>query len=585
MPCLVFVSHRTRDLQTTERMVAVLRKALNLTESEVLFTGQVMTSLAPGQSVDDTLARELRGSKVVISLFTQASYGSVYQMMEMGAAWFMDKLIVSVVKTRDVVRLPQPLIGDQSVPLDDRLHVVRLIETIGKSIERTPAPPAAYEEQLARLLSWTRRIEPLRRRARTAMRALAVALAATVLASYLLSRQNVQGQVITLDANGAQRWVEGATVLVDSDKSGVRTDAYGGFTFSVWNAFPRQHRIKIAPPETDGHFSTYWRGPWPLQSLWQDSVDFRYDPDKPADQRFYVVANRTSPLDRVLSTFSDVAMAAPRATMRESAESNRALPTEAEIGFLVDTVSAPKPSGLLSFKTNRAYFKVWIDGQPLKERDVAASSPLTLGKSTNLFPVESNRRSWIAVTEKPTRFANLLCRVPLNLVALIDSSNHVILGKDIVLQLSGEGGSLVGQFILKRNFPYAISQTIDLRDTSTTTSSTLKIQPVVRLSAIDLQWRPDDGTVRAGGSLPLSVGSAQPPPFPFEFSVTQSGSGGASVENLPTKLRLGPSQRSLSLNLLFGSRPGKVKIVSHLPAALRGAQGDDDADMVVTPRR
>src|SRR4026208_2627281 len=111
MPCLVFVSHRTRDLQTTERMVAVLRKALNLTESEVLFTGQVMTSLAPGQSVDDTLARELRASKVVISLFTQASYGSVYQMMEMGAAWFTDKLIVSVVKTRDVARLPQPLIG------------------------------------------------------------------------------------------------------------------------------------------------------------------------------------------------------------------------------------------------------------------------------------------------------------------------------------------------------------------------------------------------------------------------------------------------------------------------------------------
>ena len=216
--------------------------------------------------------------------------------------------------------------------------------------------------------------------------------------------------------------------------------------------------------------------------------------------------------------------------------------------------------------------------------DVSASSPLTLGKNTNLFPVESNRRSWIAVTEKPARFANLLCRVPLNLVALIDSSNHVILGQDIVLQLSSEGGEVVGQFILKRSFPYAISQTIDLRDTSTTTSSTLKVQPVVRMSPIDLQWRPDDGRVRAGESLPLSVGSAQPPPFPFEFSVTQSGSGGAAIGNLPAKLRLSPSQRSLSLNLLFGSRPGKVKIVSHLPASLRRPD-DDDADIVVTPRR
>ena len=60
MSCLVFVSHRTQDLQTTKRMVDVLRKALHLTDREVLFTGQVMMSLAPRADVDETLARELR---------------------------------------------------------------------------------------------------------------------------------------------------------------------------------------------------------------------------------------------------------------------------------------------------------------------------------------------------------------------------------------------------------------------------------------------------------------------------------------------------------------------------------------------
>jgi hypothetical protein len=582
MPCLVFVSHRTRDLQTTERMVDVIRKALNLTEREVLFTGQVTTSLAPGQAVDDTLASELRSSKVVISLFTQASYGSVYQMMEMGAAWFSDKLIVAVVKTRDVGRLPQPLIGDQSVPLDDRLHVVRLIDAIGKFIDRTPANPAVYEEQLARLLSWTRRVEPLRRRARTAMRALLAVLAATMLVSYLLSRQNVQGQVITVDAGGGQLGVAGATVFVDSDRSGVLTDTYGVFTFSVWNAFPRSHRVKLKPKESDAQYPTYWRGPWPLQSLWQDSVDFHYDPAKPAGERFYVAANRSNLLNQVLSAFSDVVTAASRTT--SSAEISRAaLPGDEELGIFIDTVSTPQPSGLPFFKADRAFFKVWVAGKQLDEREVAGPSPLTLGRSTNLFPMESNRRSWIPVSEKSTRFANLLCRLPLDVVSLIDRSNHVTFKEDVVLQLSKEGGGVLSQFILKRNTPLAISQFVNLLDTST--QSSLKVRPVVRLKPLDLKWKPDDARVRAGESLAVSVSSANPPTFRFQFSLTQNGSGGASVQNLPPMLILGPSQRVVPLNLSFASRPGTVKIVSRLPDSLRRPNNDDDLDIVVTPRR
>jgi TIR domain-containing protein len=585
MPCLVFVSHRTRDLQTTERMVDVLRKALNLTEREVLFTGQVMTSLAPGQSVDETLARELRDSKVVISLFTQASYGSVYQIMEMGAAWFTDKLIVTVVKRRDAGRLPQPLIGDQSVPLDDRLHIVRLIEEIGKFIGRTPADAAAYETQLARLLSWTRRVEPFRRRAQTAVRAVAAVLAATVFVSYLLSRQNVQGQVITTDEGGAQLPVDGATVFIDHNSSGILTDTFGGFTFSVWNAFPRRHQIKIKPQDTQGHYSTYWRGPWPLQSLWQDSIDFRYDPRKPADERFYVVANRESVLDRLLSTFSGVVSAASRPSVATVAASSRAsVSSDAEVGFFIDTVSTPKIPGLPFFKADRAFFKVWVAGRQLEEREVAAPSPLTLGRSSNLFPVESNRRSWISVSEKQTKFANLLCRLPLDLVWLIDASNRVIVGKDIVFQLSSDNGGILGQFMVKRQIPYAISQLADLRDTSTSSSSTLTVRPTVRLKPINLEWKPDDTKVRAGESLAISVSSPDPPVFPFEVALTQSGSAGAAIENLPRKVTLSPSRRSFPLNLLFAARPGRVKIVSHLPDSLRRPQ-NDDADVVVTPRR
>ena len=159
--------------------------------------------------------------------------------MEMGAAWFVDKLIVSVVESRDVPRLPQPLIGNQAVPLDDRLHIVRLIDAIGASIGRPRAPDAEYEAEMASLLSWTRRFEPLRRRARTAARGLMAAVAALLLVSYLLSRQNVEGQVYRLNENLARVKINGATLYVDSQTKGVVTNDQGAFTFSVWNAFPR----------------------------------------------------------------------------------------------------------------------------------------------------------------------------------------------------------------------------------------------------------------------------------------------------------------------------------------------------------
>ena len=138
--------------------------------------------------------------------------------------------------------------------------------------------------------------------------------------------------------------------------------------------------------------------------------------------------------------------------------------------------------------------------------------------------------------------------------------------------------------MLTRNVPYAITQTVELADTLKM-SSTLRIQPVVRMKPIDLKWIPNDGKVPAGESLTLKVASAEPPPFAFEFSLTQSGQGTAAAENLPQKVILSPSKSSASLNVLFAPRPGKVKIVSHLPASLKRPKDDDDTDVAVLPRR
>ena len=583
MGCLVFVSHRTRDLQTTKRMVDVLRAALHLTRTEVLFTGQI--ALAPKADVDDTLVRELHASKVVIGLFTRASKGSVYQIMELGAAWFAEKLIVSVVESRDVGRLPQPLVGNQAVPLDDPLLVDGLIETIGTSIGRTPAAPDAYKKEMARLLFWTRRVEPFRRHARTAALTLTSALAAMLFLSFLLSRQNVDGEVHTLDQVGARVKIKGAKVYVDSAPE-VETNDQGAFTFSVRNAFPRWHRVSVAPPDVTGQFDAYWFGPWPLHSLSEDRVDFRYDPAQPADKRFSVARNGDNVFRRALAAVSGVVVAAapgPAPVLAEPAAA--AAVSDAEAGFIVEAVNTPNLKGLAIFRAKRAFFKVWIDGKELQDREMAAAAPRTLGKNANVFPVQSNRQSWIPVGDKAIRFANLFCRLPPAAISRIAQSNHVVFERDIVVQLvSGDGGDMLGQFVLTRKVPYAIGQSVELADTLKL-SSALRIRPVVGLKAIDLKWTPDNGKVTGGQSLALTVAATEPLPFPVEFSLTQSGTGNAAVQNLPRTLTLVPGSGSATLNLRFAAEAGRVKIVSHLPASLKRPGDDDDADVVVMARR
>jgi hypothetical protein len=255
----------------------------------------------------------------------------------------------------------------------------------------------------------------------------------------------------------------------------------------------------------------------------------------------------------MLSAFSDVVSAASRPSGTATTESRASLSSNAEVGFFVDTVSTPKLPRLPFFKADRAFFKVWIAGKQLDDGELISASPLTLGGSSNLFPVETNRRSWIPVSEKTTNFANLLCRLPLDLVSLIDSNNRLIVGKDIVLQLSNENGGGLGEFNIKRDVPYVISQLVNLRDTST--MSTLTVRPGVRLKAVDLKWKPDDAKIRAGDSLAISVSAVDSPLFPFEFSLTQSGSEGAGVNNLPGRVTLSPSRPLLSLNLQFALRP------------------------------
>ena len=579
---LVFVSHRSTDEKTSDLLVRLLQKALALKDDEVLFTGQVMTSLEPGEKVDDRLKRELLTSVVVVSVATRSSLRSAYPMMEMGVGWATDRLIVTTLCRKDAATLPSPLVADQAVRLDHRLHLHRLIDTVGRRIGRASQPSTTFESEMTELLKRTCRIEANRRRVMTSARTVVAALAIALFATSLFSRQNVKAKVYEY-ANGVGTPLQGHKIFAGDERVGVKTDEDGFFTFSVWNALPLRHRITFEDPKTKRHFVTYWRGPWPLQSLSQETVQFGFDPSRSETERFFVASHSAGFLHRLAGIFSPTVLAAGSGNARETPAGVAAATSDKwAVGIFVDAVATPVIPGYLFMKAHSAFFRVSAGGQKISEDSLLTPSEL---ERRSLLPVESNRKSWIPINQSRSRFGRLLAGLPAALVASIDRDNRISFRSDITFSLISNRNDTMGTFVLQGGVRHQIGSTVDLSD-SAKGGATLTIKPEV-IAPVDLVWEPNDQTAPGGANRVLRVRAADQPPFAFEFKVTQQAlNGKASALGLPPSITLSPSAPSAVVPVELSNAAGKIRVSSTLPKSLyRPQQGDDDADITVKPAK
>jgi hypothetical protein len=133
-PLRVFFSYATADGIYASQLHRLLSQRLNLR----IFTQK---ALSAGEDWKSKLKRELAQCDIFVVLLSPNSLQSAWVLQELGAAWMLDKPIISVVTQPEVLdRVPIALRKDLIIEIEDLENP----ETIDRILEH-------YEEQVVTL--------------------------------------------------------------------------------------------------------------------------------------------------------------------------------------------------------------------------------------------------------------------------------------------------------------------------------------------------------------------------------------------------------------------------------------------------
>ena len=127
----VYVSHSIQDMVFARKIRNLLAHRAN---AEVF----ISDDLSAGEKWESKLRRELAASDVVVAILSPASVDSSWVLLEIGAAWALEKPIIPVITRRDVLNaIPVSLEGSKVIELTG----VESAEDAGRFLEE-------FEERL-----------------------------------------------------------------------------------------------------------------------------------------------------------------------------------------------------------------------------------------------------------------------------------------------------------------------------------------------------------------------------------------------------------------------------------------------------
>lgn len=154
-PIKVFLSHSSRDEWLARELIQCLEACLVIPPETLRCTSVAGYELEPGVSVSGDLKAALRSSDVVLGLLTENSLASGYVLMELGAAWGLDKLTCPILAPGIAFsRIPGPLCEVHAVALapDKEPSVFKLAEVVAKRAGFARQPQSRAFAAVKRLL-------------------------------------------------------------------------------------------------------------------------------------------------------------------------------------------------------------------------------------------------------------------------------------------------------------------------------------------------------------------------------------------------------------------------------------------------
>ena len=145
----LFISHSADDSHLTEKLIELIRAALNLPASAIRCTSVDGYRLPGGANTDEQLRQEVQDADAFIGIVSLASVRSVYVLHELGARWGAKKHLVPLLAPgAGPSTLGGPLAELNALRSDNTSQLQQLLEELTSILSLTLESPATYEKYL-----------------------------------------------------------------------------------------------------------------------------------------------------------------------------------------------------------------------------------------------------------------------------------------------------------------------------------------------------------------------------------------------------------------------------------------------------
>jgi len=157
----IFVSHSSRNEPVAERLVTLIRSALNLSTEKIRCTSLNGFRLPAGTTTNERLRQEIHDSRAFIALITSNSLESTYVLFELGARWGtgrpMIPLLASGITAAD---LREPLSAINVLNCSDAAQLHQFIDDLADILGVSPDRAAAYQKCINALMEISSQSSP-----------------------------------------------------------------------------------------------------------------------------------------------------------------------------------------------------------------------------------------------------------------------------------------------------------------------------------------------------------------------------------------------------------------------------------------
>jgi hypothetical protein len=146
---LVFISHSGADRKIAERIVELLRDALNIEAGKIRCTSVEGHRLEAGVGTDETLRAEVRDCEVLVGLISPTSRRSTYVLLELGARWGAGgPLIPLTISGVTPGELEGPIGGKNALNCSIKAQVLQFVGDMSTKLGRATERPEVFVKRV-----------------------------------------------------------------------------------------------------------------------------------------------------------------------------------------------------------------------------------------------------------------------------------------------------------------------------------------------------------------------------------------------------------------------------------------------------